>query len=165
MNSFKDGIKVSTEEKTNIINRFLTNCNNMGIMGINFLKPEEEKDKLQAIINRLSKKFGGKLSPEEIIAVANIANEIIEYYRNQYKYLKNPDRKKLMELLYSGQEIVPENSAKIVNATFKDISEAKAFNLRYSFIPKHVLDIMDGKDPYIDYREEQEKRSKFKIVE
>ena len=163
MNDFKQEIKtLSKEEKEELFYIILTDFLQRGIIG----KQSTKKD----IIKQIQDEYNKALSQDEITAVANISYELILLCILQGTYYENKhERKEFYELIYENQGIKKENVYKLVNATVGDIVGDRKFSSskEYIFNIKHVLDILNGKDPYRLHKQEsmaQEARNKFKVV-
>lgn len=118
------------------------------------------------------------ISPDEFTALACLGEQISMYscytrmgisYFNDLK----PQRKKLIEYLCIGNSIKKENLLPFITATTVDIKGYREFeseeyeNGEYELNIKHIFEIMDGKDPYEDFRAEKEaqnRRNTFKAV-
>lgn len=166
MSSFRDDIKVPTkEEKDKLICKILTTYKNMGVMGMGM---QLNKNK---IVKDINAQYKNSLSTDEIMAVACISRELIDYCIRNKSYIRNADKKKFIESIYNHHEINEQNVTKTVKATIDDVVGFREFiseDGEYEFNVRRVLDILDGKDPYRIHREAAEAkiaRSKFKIIE
>lgn len=164
MGNFRDNVKVLTDEqKEKIFSKLLTEYMNIGLIG--------RKPTKQEIFKKIQKDYESSLSQDEILAIASISSELISFCAVQgYYYARIPERKKLIETLYENHNIKTENVLKVVNSTVSDIVGARKYTTKereYEINVVHILDIMDGKDPFRIHRKEAEAetaRSKFKIV-
>ena len=164
MSDLRDSIKTLTDdEKEEVFLSILTDYFQMGLTGMQCPKSE--------IICKIQEKYGNMISPDEIIATANIAGELIDFSNLRNLYFKRiPRRKEFIESICVNHGIRKENVLGLVKATVADIVGYKKYtsqNREYEFNVNHVMDITQGRDPYRIHKQEfeaQEARKKFKIV-
>ena len=166
MSNFREEIKTQTKEQKNIIYlRILKKYINMAAIQGEFLSKKD-------LIKNLTNYETHELSPDEITALSSIIGEFHLFAIDQTSYsARNENKKRFINAIYGNSEIKTKNALDIINATIADVKKFKKFNRQgaeYIFNFGHIIEIMKGEDPYIDFMAEEEaqkRRNKFKIVE
>ena len=162
MSDFKSEIKTPTDkEKEEVFYTILTDYLQNGIIGKQFTKKE--------ILAQIQENYGQMISQDEILATTNIAEQLLKMCVIQSYFEKTSHRKEFVKLIYLNNGVRKENVLILVNATVADIVGSRKYikNKMYEFNVNHVIDIVNGKDPYKIHKEEfmaQEARRNFKIV-
>jgi len=162
MSDFKNEIKTLTEkEKEEVFYIIFTSYLQNGIIG----KQIEKKD----IMKEIQEKYGQMISPDEIIATANISEQLIKMCVLPSYFKRTAKRQEFVDYIYLNHVIKKENVLKLVNATIGDIIGTRKYSKKqtYEFNVDRVMDIINGRDPYRIHKEEfmaQEARKKFKVV-
>lgn len=133
MNTFKDEIKVTEDDKKNVMCKVLYTMMNSSLLM-----------RMDEVIN-IQKDVSRKLSEEEFLAIYNLSLEI----------RKSMESSNVNERLYNylGLNKNSLNSVKLyefVNAIVKDIKTTKKrnSNLKWSLQVNKIFKRMEGKDPY-----------------
>ncbi len=163
MSDFKQKIKVlENKRKEKIFYTVFTDYLQNGLIGRSFKKEE--------ILKQVQNKYGQMISQDEIIAISVISEQLnLLCIIQGYYYEGRQDRKDFIDFIYANHKIRIENVLKLVEATVEDIVGDRKFtnHKEYCFNVNHVLDIINGKDPYKIQRQEQsaeEARKKFKVI-
>ena len=162
MSDFKNEIKALTEkEKEEVFYTILTHYLQNGIIGKQIVK----KDMMMEI----QENYEQMISPDEITAIANISEQLMKMCLLPSYFEKTAKRKEFVKFIYLNHGIRRENVLKLVKSTVSDIVGVRKYTEKqtYEFNIDHIIDIINGRDPYRIHKQEfmaQEARKKFKIV-
>lgn len=159
MSDFRQEIKVPTEEeKLSMYEEILLKTLYLGEIG-----------NIDVIRKSLQKQKKYSLSEDEIIAISALASEVSMYVISGVFYFNDmiPQRKILMDGLIKNHRIDRDYLSKIMKATLYDINQTKQSiykNKKWEFHLKRIFDVLDGEDPYKDYKDIEKRTPELKII-